>query len=105
MTLTGIGINPTTIINTVAAGSLAEAEAKLKNIDDVMRMASKEWEAFTAKPAAKAFNAGRALSTKECTELVVGVIKLVRGTVSVLVAEQAALAATLQALKTVNMKR
>ena len=79
--------------------SLAEAEAKVKNVEEVIRRASKEWEAFTGGEAVQSFNSGRNLSTKELAELVGGVIKLVRGTAMVLSAEQTALKALVEAMK------
>lgn len=104
MTMTGFNLSPTVIANAVASGSLSEAEAKLKNVEEVLQKASKEWEKFTSGENVRAFNAGRPLSSKQLTDLVVGVYHLVRGAAMVLSAEHAALTATVQALKSVNMK-
>ncbi|MBS1827554.1 MAG: hypothetical protein JST93_19720 [Acidobacteria bacterium] len=79
--------------------SVAVAEAKVKNAQEVMRRASKEWEAFTSGPVVTELNSGRAMDTVDLTDLIVGVVKLVRGTASVLAAEQAALMAVVDALK------
>ena len=85
--------------------SVAVAEAKVKNAEDVMRRASKEWEAFTSGHVVTELNSGRAMTTDDLTDLIIGVVKLVRGTASVLSAEQAALAAVVQALKAGSPKR
>lgn len=102
MTIGGAGIRPTTIGNAIAAGSVADAEAKVRKAEEVMRKASKEWEAFGSGSVVRAVNSGQALSPAEMTELVVGIYRLVRGTASVLAAEQAALGAVVQALQVVN---
>lgn len=82
--------------------SVAVAEAKVKNAQDVMRRASKEWEAFTSGNTVAALNSGRSMTTDDLTDLIIGVVKLVRGTASVLAAEQAALTAVVDALKAVK---
>lgn len=102
MTIGGAGISPVMIGNAIAAGSVADAEAKVRKAEEVMRKASKEWDAFGSGSVVKAVNSGRTLSGAEVTELLVGIYRLVRGTASVLAAEQAALGAVVQALRVVN---
>ena len=103
MTITGFQISPTSIANAVTTSSLADAEAKLRKVEETLRNASKEWEAFTKGKEASAVNSGRTLSQTELTRMIVGVFKLVRGTASVLSAEHAAVTAVLQSIKSVNM--
>lgn len=102
MTIGGVGISPTAIGNAIAAGSVATAESKVRKAEEAMRKASKEWDAFGAGSVVKAVNSGRTLSAAEMTELLVGIYRLVRGTASVLAAEQAALAAVVQSLQVLN---
>lgn len=102
MTIGGVGISPTKIVDTIAAGSVADAEAKVRKAEEAMRKASQEWNAFGSGSVVKAVNSGRALSAAEMTELMVGIYRLVRGTASVLAAEQAALGAVVQALRVVH---
>ncbi len=98
----GAGLSPTKIANAVAAGSVAEAEAKVRKAEEAMRKASKEWETFASGSIAKAVNSGRALTGAELTDLALGIYRLVRGTATVLSAEHAALGAVVQALQVVN---
>jgi hypothetical protein len=104
MNITGIRISPTSIANAVTTNSLADAEAKLRKVEETLRQASKDWETFTGGKEANAVNAGRSLSQTELTKLIIGVYKLVRGTAAVLSAEHAAMTAVLQSVKSVNMK-
>jgi len=104
MTITGLRISPTTIAGAVAAGSVADAEAKLKNVEDTLHRASAEWVAFTSSADVKAINAGRTLSSDQTASLITGLFKLIRGTATVISAEHAALVSVVQALKSVNAK-
>jgi hypothetical protein len=69
-----------------------------------LHKASSEWETFVSGSVVKAYNTGKTLSPVELATLTVGVYKLVRGTAAIILAEQAALSAVLQAVKSVNMK-
>ena len=93
------------IINTVMVNaSLADVEAKLKDVDKANEAVSKRWQQMMSSPEATSYKAKRNVEDWEQTQLIVDLENLLGLVAGVCLAQQQVLVSLLGAAKQLNKK-
>jgi hypothetical protein len=84
--------------------SLADVEAKLKDVDKATDAASTRWQQFMASPEATTYQAKRSLDDAAQTQMIVGLENLLGSVAAVTVAQQQVFVAMLGLMRQLNKK-
>ena len=98
------GIVTSAIATVMANVSLADVEAKLKDVDKANDAVSKRWSQMMSSPEATAYKTKRSATDDEQTQLIVDLENLLGLVAKVCLSQQQVLVALLAASKQLNKK-
>jgi len=98
------GIIQSTIATGLTTISLADVDAKLKEIDKANAAVSKRWDQMMSSPQVASYRAKRSMDDDEQTQLIIDLENILGLVVGVCIAQQNVLAAMQGTMKQMNKK-
>jgi hypothetical protein len=99
-----MGVIQQAIATGMANASIADVEAKLKEVDKANEVLSRRWSEMLSSPQATAYKATKSIGEWEQTQLIIDLENLLGKLAAVCIAQQQVLSAITSALKNLNKK-